>query len=108
MIRIKSKKVGFRRCGIAHPAEFVEYPDDRFSKAEIAILKAEPMLIVEITKGKEKAPSDEYEAMTVDQIKEAISVFQPTQTLKDLKKAELIDILKAHKEASAGPSSKES
>jgi len=47
-IRIKSKMRGFRRCGIAHPAEYVEYPDDRFSAKEVAILKAEPMLIVEI------------------------------------------------------------
>lgn len=52
MLRIKSKKAGFRRCGAAHPAEVVEYSDDRFSKAEIAILKAEPMLIVEESEGK--------------------------------------------------------
>jgi hypothetical protein len=47
MIKIKSKKAGFRRCGVVHPAEFVEYPDGRFSKAEIAALRADPMLIVE-------------------------------------------------------------
>lgn len=47
MLKIKSKKAGFRRCGMAHSAEFVEYPDGRFSKAEIAALKADPMLIVE-------------------------------------------------------------
>lgn len=52
MLKIKSKKAGFRRCGVAHPAEFVEYPDSRFSKAEIAVLKAEPMLIVEESDGK--------------------------------------------------------
>ena len=51
MFKIKSKKAGFRRCGVAHPAELVEYPDSRFSKAEIAALKAEPMLIVEEADG---------------------------------------------------------
>jgi hypothetical protein len=48
MIRIKSKREGFRRCGMAHPGHFAEYPDDRFSPEQIAILKAEPMLIVEV------------------------------------------------------------
>ena len=48
MIKIKSKQAGFRRCGIAHAAETVEYLDWRFSESELAILKAEPMLTVEI------------------------------------------------------------
>jgi hypothetical protein len=47
MIRIRSKKDGFRRCGIAHSEKPVDYPDDRFSKKQIAELKAEPMLFVE-------------------------------------------------------------
>ncbi len=53
MIKIRSKKAGFRRCGIAHPKEEAQYPDDRFSKEELAILKAEPMLTVEI---RDRAP----------------------------------------------------
>ena len=44
MILIKSKKEGFRRCGLAHPAKEVLYSDDRFTAAELAILTAEPML----------------------------------------------------------------
>jgi hypothetical protein len=47
MIRITSKKDGFRRCGIAHPAKPQEYPNDKFSKKELAVLKADPMLIVD-------------------------------------------------------------
>lgn len=47
MIRITSKREGFRRCGIAHPKTAVDYPDDRFSEEELAKLKAEPMLLVE-------------------------------------------------------------
>ncbi len=55
MIRIKSKQAGFRRCGIVHPAQWFEYPDDRFSDAEIKILEAEPMLLVERV-GREAEP----------------------------------------------------
>ena len=49
MIKIAGKRHNFRRCGIAHPKDPVEHNDDRFSKKELAILKAEPMLIVEVT-----------------------------------------------------------
>ena len=48
MIRITAKhKNGFRRCGLFHRPEPVEYADDRFSDAELAILTAEPMIRVE-------------------------------------------------------------
>ena len=47
LIRITSKKEGFRRCGIAHSEKPTIYPDDRFSAEELKILEAEPMLIVE-------------------------------------------------------------
>jgi len=50
MIRITAKKDGFRRCGIAHGKEPVEYPDDRFSPAQLKQLRAEPMLVVEVLK----------------------------------------------------------
>ena len=46
MIRITSKQSGFRRCGVAHPAQPTDHPTDHFSKKEIEILKAEPMLMV--------------------------------------------------------------
>ena len=49
MIKIASKRHNFRRCGIAHPKGPVEHSDDRFTKKELAILVAEPMLIVEVT-----------------------------------------------------------
>jgi len=54
MIRIRSKQDGFRRCGVAHSREPVEYPDDRFSKAELKSLKSEPMLVVEEIEDKAK------------------------------------------------------
>jgi len=47
MIRIRSKKEGFRRCGIAHSGAPKDYPDDKFTKEQLKVLKAEPMLFVE-------------------------------------------------------------
>lgn len=47
-VRIVALQDGFRRCGIAHPAQPVEYPGERFSAAELARLQAEPMLDVEL------------------------------------------------------------
>ena len=60
MIRITSKRAGFRRCGMSHPKEPVEYSDDRFSEDEIVALTAEPMLIVEVIET-ETAPEPEVE-----------------------------------------------
>ena len=56
MVRIKSRRHNFRRCGIAHPKESTEYPDDRFTKKELKILMAEPMLtVVEVAEIKDEA-----------------------------------------------------
>lgn len=48
-VRITSTKAGFRRAGIAHPAEAVDYPAGTFTEEQLAQLKAEPALIVEET-----------------------------------------------------------
>lgn len=59
MIKITSKKEGvFFRCGIGHTKNPVEYPDARFTAEQLAVLNAEPMLIVE----KIKAPAAGEEA----------------------------------------------
>lgn len=50
---ITAKREGFRRCGVAHPAHAVKHPDGRWTAAELAVLKAEPMLVVEVTPGPE-------------------------------------------------------
>jgi hypothetical protein len=47
MIRIRSKKDGFRRCGTAHSSVPRDYPNEKFTKDQLAVLKAEPMLFVE-------------------------------------------------------------
>jgi hypothetical protein len=100
MIRIKSKQAGFRRCGMPHPDTAVEYPDNKFTPEQLAILKAEPMLIVEVipatAAGDEEA---EIAAMTIAQLTVQIAKYQPTDPLKGMKKAELVAILKAHREA---------
>lgn len=46
-IRITSRRPGFRRAGLAHPAGPVEYPIDRFTPEQLEQLRAEPTLIVE-------------------------------------------------------------
>ncbi|MEM5789000.1 MAG: HI1506-related protein [Syntrophobacteraceae bacterium] len=48
MIRVRSKIAGFRRAGIAHPADWVEYPDDTFTPKQLLEIIDEPMLQVEI------------------------------------------------------------
>jgi len=95
MIRIKCKrKSGFYRVGIKHGPEWTEYPDGRFTPGEIKRLKAEPMLVVETV-----AEEDPYEAMNKAEILDKILVFQPIDTLKKEKKADLIEMLKAHEQA---------
>lgn len=44
---ITAKKDKFRRCGIAHPAQETEYPNGHFTKGQLAVLAAEPMLMVQ-------------------------------------------------------------
>lgn len=46
MLIITSKKEGFRRCGVAHPATPTEYEDGAFTPEQIKIMRDEPMLVV--------------------------------------------------------------
>lgn len=46
MIRIQSKREGFRRCGVEHSKAPTDWPDDRFSFDELERLRHEPMLAV--------------------------------------------------------------
>jgi RNase H-fold protein (predicted Holliday junction resolvase) len=57
MIRIRSAKHNFYRCGIAHPKDWREYPDSKFTKEEIKRLQQEPMLTVEIVDDKKQTKS---------------------------------------------------
>lgn len=62
MIRVTTKREGFRRAGVAHYGTR-EYPDGFFSGAALAALKAEPLLVVEAG---ETAPAAEAAASEGD------------------------------------------
>lgn len=55
MIRITSRQDGFRRCGTVFPKGVTEYPDKTFSRDQLTILQAEPMLTVEVQKPSDKS-----------------------------------------------------
>lgn len=62
-LRITSRRDGFRRAGIAHPARPVEHPIKSFTAEQLAQLKAEPVLVVEEIDSKaEKAEKAEKPA----------------------------------------------
>lgn len=62
---ITSKQDGFRRCGMAHPANAVEHADGTFTAEQLAALKAEPMLVVQEIPG---ASADPLATMTKDKL----------------------------------------
>ena len=51
IVRIKSKRPVYRRCGIAHTKVATDHPADRFTEAELELLKADPVLTVELLDG---------------------------------------------------------
>jgi hypothetical protein len=62
---ITAKRDGFRRCGLAHPASPVKHEDGAFTEEQLAILKAEPMLVVQELAGDTTTP---LAAMTKDKL----------------------------------------
>jgi len=73
-IAIKSKREGFRRCGIPHSIEERIYPDERFTPEELTRLQNEPMLTVRIIKempagDPEQANPEQGEGVSVPQQK---------------------------------------
>lgn len=70
MIRITSKVDGFRRAGVAHPAAPTDYPDDAFTKPQLAQLKDEPMLVVEEIKEAAKPAAKGAKAADSDPAKD--------------------------------------
>ncbi|HBC0038449.1 TPA: hypothetical protein JGA48_002676 [Salmonella enterica] len=46
VIEITARRDGFRRCGVAHSATTKAWPVDAFTPEQLAVMKADPMLIV--------------------------------------------------------------
>ena len=79
VIVIKSKKDGFRRCGVAHPKDKTTYPDGSFTEDEELALIAEPMLDVsfqnpEQPEQKEVETFDSIKDFSVPEIKSALEL----------------------------------
>ena len=94
MIIITSKKINFRRCGVAHPKEPTDPPDDRFSKKELKILDSEPMLHVEYIDDKEIIKTPPPKDMTVAALKELLDKLEVPYDAK-AKKDELVALVEA-------------
>lgn len=45
-LRVTAKQAGFRRAGVAWGVELTEVATSKFNKAQLAQLRAEPMLVV--------------------------------------------------------------
>lgn len=71
MIKIISKKDGFRRCGVAHTEAPTEYPDDAFSDDQLEILMGEPMLVVEVVGDVSVVPNGLNAKETIKLVQEA-------------------------------------
>jgi hypothetical protein len=59
---ITAKKNGFRRCNAAHAATPTTYPDGHWTEAQLAILRADPNLIVVETTAKPEEPKPAQES----------------------------------------------
>jgi hypothetical protein len=81
MIIITSKKDGFRRCGVAHPAGPTEYQDGTFSPDQIKELQSEPMLMVV-----EEAPSEAELSGKTPSASDTIALVKAAATIEELGK----------------------
>ncbi len=48
-VTITAKRDGFRRCNAAHATVTTAYPDGHWTEAQLAILRADPNLVVVVT-----------------------------------------------------------
>lgn len=51
IIRIKSQREGYRRCGAVHPKAATDYAADHFTAEELERLQADPVLAVTLLDG---------------------------------------------------------
>ena len=57
IVRIKSKRDGYRRCGISHPRLATDHLAERFTESMLAKLQADPVLTVELIDGELPGPA---------------------------------------------------
>jgi hypothetical protein len=96
MIVITSKREGFRRCAVAHPKKPTEHADDAFSKKQLKILRAEPMLTVQVVEDDGKiARSLLLKDLTVPKLKALCTELQITYSPQD-KKTDLVALIEKH------------
>jgi len=92
MIIIESKKKGFRRCGVAHPAAATEHKDNAFTPEQLAQLQAEPMLVVTV---KETGIPAAIEA--IEKIKQAEDLAALDVLAKDEKRKTVLAAIEARR-----------
>jgi hypothetical protein len=87
MIRIIAKVDGFRRGGMEHRSTPVEYAEGTFTPEELAVLRAEPMLLVDDVAVAPAAPATP-----------GTGTLPPVSIadLDDLNPIELVDVAKAY------------
>ena len=103
MISITSKIDGFRRCGIAHSRTATEYPDGKFSKEELAILQAEPNLVVTVSGDQPSAAGKQTAAELIARIKLAATLDEVVAILGDDKRATVLAAAEARNAEIAEP-----
>ncbi|NUH52707.1 hypothetical protein HUK76_09865 [Citrobacter portucalensis] len=85
VIEITARRDGFRRCGVAHSATTKEWPVDAFTPEQLAVLKADPMLIVV---ERDKAAGQPADASLDDLMAQLDAERQKTATLTEQLEAE--------------------
>lgn len=106
MILISSiRERAFCRCGVKFPAKSVgpaKFADDRFSAEELEILKAEPMITVEVVKDSPAEPDGEdlpgIKGMTKAELEEELGRYQEDVPVGE-RNADLREMIQAHREA---------
>lgn len=66
VIDITAKRDGFRRAGMVHSEQTKTYPLSDFTKAQLELLKSEPMLVVAIRN------ADDRQAGSTDELKQEV------------------------------------
>ena len=99
MIKVKAKREGVRRAGVAFPKGGKTYPDDYFSKAQLDQIEDEPMLeVTHLPDLPASGPDEEAQArkvledMTNDKLKsecDAMGIEYPGNATK----AVLVDLI---------------